>query len=172
MDFGSPVELDRSTRLLRPGDDAAGHNISLQAIQTYKMEQDRHIVNNTYFNYLKRDTLSSYLYSEVIDPSWGLENRTEYRYYGDQHQITTGVSLYYQRVKAYNDFFQEPANVWDLTQDPGVILMQSSVNYPNGSAPVPGWEGRVATPGVFNGDTTDSTAFQVGPFYQHDWKQH
>ncbi|RKX36103.1 MAG: TonB-dependent receptor [Verrucomicrobia bacterium] len=170
MDFGTPVALDRSVRLLRPGDDATGHNISLQAIQTYKMEQDKHIVNNTYFNYIERDTLSSYLYSEIIDPSWGIENRTEYRYYGDRHQITTGVSLYYQRVKAYNDFFQEPANVWDLTLDPGVILMQSSVNYPNGSAPVPGWEGRVATPGVFNGDTTDSTAFQVGPFYQHDWK--
>jgi catecholate siderophore receptor len=170
MDFGSPVKIDRSKRLLRPGDDASGFNISLQAIQTFKMEQDRQIVNNTYFNYINRDTLSSYLYSEIIDPSWGIENRTEYRTYGDRHQITTGVSFYYQRVTAYNDFFQEPANVWDLTQDANDIQIQSSVNYPNGSVPVPGWEGRVATPGVFNGDTTDSTAFQVGPFCQYNWK--
>lgn len=170
MDWGTPVPIDRDVRLLRPGDDANGINASLQAIQTFKMKPDMHIVNNTYLNYIKRDTLSSYLYSEIIDPSWSIENRTEFRYYGESNTITTGVALLYQQVKAYNDFFQEPANVWDLTQPREAVFLQGSANYPNGSAPVPGWEGRVATPGVFNGDTTESSAFQMGPFYQQEWK--
>lgn len=170
MNWGSEVKLDRKVRLLRPGDDATGFNGSLQAIQTFKMQPDQHIVNNTYFNTLRRDLLSSYLYSEIIDPSLGIENRTEYRYFGDAHTISTGVAFLYQRVKAYSDYYEEPANVWDLSRPREEILMQASVNYPNGGAEVPGWPGRYATPGVFNGDTTDSTAFQVGAFYQHDWK--
>lgn len=163
------VDLDRRSRLLRPGDDSNGWMWNGQVIQTVKNSPTLTTVNNTYATFLKRDTLSSYHYSEIVDPAWSLENRTEFRFDLDTHQINTGVALRYQQVKAYNHFFFEPAGVWDLTQDRNFINVYNSVNFPD-APEVPGWEGRYATPGVFNGDTNESSAWQIAPFYQHDWE--
>lgn len=170
MVWGAEVPVDRRARLLRPGDDSEGYNISLQAVQTYRASDTLTIENNTLYNFIERNTFSSYGYSEIIDPSIGIENRTEFRIDADQHQLNTGVSLRWQRVKAYNDFFFEPANVWDLTRDRTFINVANSASFPGGASPVPGWPGRFATPGVFNGDTNDSTAYAIAPFIQDQWK--
>jgi outer membrane receptor for monomeric catechols len=170
IDPGPLVKLDRRTRLLRPGDDSEGFSYNAQAVQTYHASSTVDIANNTMFRYVDRQTLSSYYYSEIIDPSWSMENRTEFRLDLDKHFINTGADFRYQSVTAYNDFFTEPANVWDLTRDRNFINIYNSVNFPNPftSVPVPGHEGRYYTPD--NGDSGESTALFVGPFYQHDFK--
>ncbi len=166
--FGAPVPVDRSWRLIRPGDDSDGSSLVLQALQTFKLEEDARIVSNTLFNYIKRDTFSSYHYSEIIDPSYRIESRLEYQKRLESSSFSTGAALSYQAVKAYNHFFFEPANVWDLSLRANEFInVYNSVNWPDAS-PVPGWEGRFATPGVFNGDTNDSSAFGIGPFAQVD----
>lgn len=168
--LGPVVKIDRRNRLLRPGDDSEGYSINSQLVQTFNPRAGLEVGNNTFFRYVNRNTLSSYSYSEIIDPSWSLENRTEFRFKGDQHQINTGVALRYQFVEAYNDFFNEPAAVWDLTKDHNFINYANSVNFPNPftQIAVPGHPGRVFTPD--NGDSGISKVSTISPFYQHAWK--
>lgn len=165
------TRLGERQRLLRPGDDSEGVQMKLQAIQTWNLSPDSKIINNTFYNYIARETLSSYLYSEIIDPSWVIENRFEYitdiTSGENQHSFNVGGSIRYQEVEAYNDFFNEPAAVWDLTkQISGVDFTRSSA-YPGIAVPVPGWPGRFATPGQLNGDTNDSEALNIGPFVHY-----
>jgi len=168
---GPTVNLDRSSRLLKPGDNSLGKMANLQAIQTWKINPDFDIVNNSYFNYIKRDTLSSYLYSEIVDPAWSIENRTEFRFTADKLMVNTGLAARYQEVKAYNHFFFEPASAWDLTRPHSGIDATRSANFPGfGAFPVPGWPGRFAVAGTVEGDTNDSSLFSVGPYLQNNYK--
>lgn len=167
---GPEVPLDRSRRLLKPGDDSEGISYNAQLIYTKKTSAETEIGNNTFVRYVSRNTLSSYSYSEIIDPSWSVENRTELRLRQGDHGINTGLALRYQFVEAYNDFFNEPAGVWDITRDLNAINYFNSVNHPNPftQIPVPGWENRFFTPD--NGDSGISKTTTVAPFYQHDWR--
>jgi catecholate siderophore receptor len=162
------VQADRRSRLLRPGDDSNGRMLNLQVLQTFEPDADTKIVSNTYLLYIKRDTISSYHYSEIVDPAWSIESRLEYQKKFGKHQINAGLSGRYQATKAYNHFFFEPASVWDLTKDHNFINAYNSVNWPD-QFPVPGWPGRFATPGTFDGDTNDSSILQLAPFFQSVW---
>lgn len=161
------TQLSRRSRLLNPKDNSIGKMGNLQAIQTVTVNPDFDIVNNSYFNFIKRDTESSYAYSEIVDPAWSLENRTEFRVRSDMHRINTGLSLRYQEVEAYNHFFFEPASVWDLSRPRSGIDAKLSPNFPGfGAFPVPGWPGRYAVAGTVEGDTNDSSLFSGGLFFQ------
>ena len=166
--FGPAVQIDRRTRLIKPGDDSRGDEYNAQAIQTLTLSPTFKIVNNTYWSYTSRDTLSSYYYSEVIDPSWFAQSRTEFIVTGKSGTLNSGFDLRYQRTKAYDDYFFEPANVWDITRDTNFIDVYRSATFPNPftSLPIPGWPGRYATDGITNGDTNDSRGTTVGVFSQ------
>ncbi len=175
--LGPTVQLDRHDRLLKPGDHSIGREFNAQAIQTYLASDSLKVVNNTFFSYTARNTLSSYYYSEIIDPSWFAENRTEVIWKKSAGTINAGLDLKYQRTKAYDDYFFEPANVWDLTKDHNFINVYNSSSFPPSQSdpftpavPIPGWSNRYGTPGVNNGDTNDSHATTIGPFIQTDWK--
>ena len=168
--LGPVVKIARSNRLLRPGDNSNGFSFNGQAIQQWHSSPDLTVANNTMFRYVRRNTLSSYSYTEIIDPSWSLENRTEFRLKKGDWEINTGLALRYQSVEAYNDFFNEPANVWDLTKDHNFINYFNSVNNlnPFTQIPVPGWPGHYFTPD--NGDSGISKVFTTSPFVQANWK--
>ena len=168
--LGPLVHLNRRIRMLRPGDDSEGVSYNAQVVQTFKPGGDWEFVNNSFFRYVRRETMSSYYYSEIIDPSVSFENRTEARYTGDKHSINTGVSVRYQQVRAFNDFFNEPAGVWDITQDRNFINIYNADYFNAGGrfVPVPGWPGRYYMP--VNGDSGVSKTWQVGPYWQHDFK--
>eukprot|EP01012_Entosiphon_sulcatum_P004806 TRINITY_DN11994_c0_g1_i1.p1 TRINITY_DN11994_c0_g1~~TRINITY_DN11994_c0_g1_i1.p1 ORF type:complete len:740 (+),score=152.62 TRINITY_DN11994_c0_g1_i1:413-2632(+) len=169
--WGPTVQLNRHVRLLRPGNQSDGAEFSVQAIQTAKINLDLHLKNTSYLSHTKRNTLSTYYYSEVIDPSWFAENRTEFIFSKKDLSINSGLDLRYQRTKAYDDYFFEPANVWDLTKDHSYINVYNSIAYASDHGfPIPGWPNRYAQPGLFNGDTNDSHGTTVGPFVQGTWK--
>jgi catecholate siderophore receptor len=171
MAWGPLVKIDRHSRLLKPGDHSFGREGMVQAIQTDKLGDKATLKNSTIFSYTARNTLSSYYYSEVIDPSMFGENRTELLFDLGKVNLNTGLDLRYQRTKAYDDYFFEPANVWDLTKSHAWInVYNSSAFYGRFvGQPIPGWPNRYATPGVINGDTNDSRAVTVGPFAQGSW---
>lgn len=200
------IKIDRSRRLLRPGDGSYGKSVNGQIIQTFKVDDDFTIVNNTFYNYIKRDTRSSYYYSEIVDDAQSIENRTEFRLdfgipfghstpaaapmmskdapsdqqvkavlptekepYTIKAQVNFGLDIRYQAVQAFNDFSNEPANAWDLSQSRSYI---DYVNY-GGDVPVPGYPGRFAAPGISavnGGDTNDSQLLFLSPFLQTDFK--
>lgn len=170
--WGPTVSINRHLRLLKPGDHSTGREFNAQVIQTKAIGPDFKIVNNSFWSYTKRNTLSSYYYSEIIDPSWFAENRTELIFSHPSFTLNAGLDLRYQRTKAYDDYFFEPANVWDVTQNEAFINVYNSVNFPPfvTSRPVPGWPGRYATAGIMNGDTNDSHATTAGPFAQGTWR--
>ena len=93
---GPVVKIARSNRLLRPGDDSNGFSFNGQAIQQWHSSPDLTVSNNTMFRYVRRNTVSSYSYTEIIDPSWSLENRTEFRLKKGDWEINTGLALRYQ----------------------------------------------------------------------------
>ncbi|OAI42651.1 hypothetical protein AYO41_03860 [Verrucomicrobia bacterium SCGC AG-212-E04] len=194
---GPTINLNRSVRLLAPGDGSGGHSFNAQVIQTLKLNETFSIVNNTFFYYVNRGTYSSYYYSEILDSNFAIANRTEFRLNYDflmgqkattvtgkdgkavtkgsdgwhlKLSINAGIELRYQQVNAYNDYFNEPANAWDLS------LPRSQINYinqaANGSLSLAafGHPGRFASPGVFNGDTNQSRAFTISPYFQQEMK--
>ncbi len=100
-----------------------------------------------------------------------MENRTEFIYSKKDLSINSGLDLRYQRTKAYDDYFFEPVNAWDLTKDHSYINVYNSIAYASGHGfRIPGWPNRYAQPGLFNGDTNDSRSTTVGPFVQGTWK--
>ncbi len=204
------IDLNRSRRLLAPGDGSFGREIEAQAIQTLALDDHFTLVNNLYFNYIKRDTRSSYYYSEVVDNDYVIDDRTELR--GkfettvgggqarspgpdakdaqghrnakdakDAKQVAdaipgkgirlidsfnTGIDIRYQHTLAYDDYFNEPSNTWDLSAP------RSDIAYVNFVAdlPIPGHPDRLATPGVINGDTGDTNLVQGGVFLQNEFR--
>lgn len=174
--YGAEVPIDRRSRLLRPGDNSIGRNFKVQAIQSFFTSPDLTIVNNNLFTYTRRETLSSYHYSEIIDPSYTMESRLEFQKKLGEHSINFGVSGRYQKVKAYADFFFEPAAAWDITKDRNAINAYNSIYFPTHFAAyqVPGWEGRygsswVAFGGESGADGNISSAIFGAPFAQASW---
>lgn len=179
MLWGPEVKLDRSKRLLRPGDNSIGRTVKVQAVQTFKGNPDLTIVNNNLFTYLRRETYSSYYYSEIVDPTLTFESRLEFiKRWGEDNTVNAGLAARYMSNQAYNDYYFEPAAVWDLTRDPNFINVQNSVNFPGygqgafgfDGGPVPGWPGRVASAQLENGDTNESHAWSGSPFVQSFFK--
>ena len=170
--LGPVVSINRHSRLLNPANHSTGREFNAQVIQTDTISPNLRIVNNTYWSYTARNTLSTYYYSEIIDPSWFAENRTSVIFTTKNGSVVNaGLDLRYQSVKAYDDYFYEPANVWDLTKNMSYVNVYNSTDFAkNRGFPVPGWPGRYAEPGVWNGDTNDSQAFTAGPFIQATWK--
>lgn len=191
-------DINRSRRLLRPGDGSFGRQIEGQAIQTLTLNDHVSLVDNLYFNYIKRDTRSSYYYSEVVDNSYAIDNRVEFRGKYESsldkgiaapapmpspkdakdakdaktvaegwkvvEQFNIGFDTRFQHVLAYDDYFNEPSNSWDLSAPRENI----NYRYENTSLPIPGHHGRFAFPGTINGDTGDSNVLSGGVFVQND----
>ena len=190
IDFGTPVPVNYHETAQGPASHAHGMEYNSQVIQTLILSTEAKIVNNTMWTYTKRDTFNSDGYSEIVDPSWTLDNRTSLIITKPWVTINTGLEEKYQSTRAYDDFFFEPVNVWDLSSDnlrPDVNFMLSK-NGPGGflGMPVPGFEDRYATPalGTFgpgsgnggglyfnlNNDTNVSEAASAAPYFQATWK--
>ncbi len=168
---GPLVKIDRRLRLLAPGDNSVARNFKLQGIQTVTLDPDTRIVNNNLFTYTRRETISSYYYSEIVDPSYTLQSRWEYQKKIDEHDLNAGVDFQYRNVSAYSDYGFEPANAWDLTRDRSQINVYNSQAFQNSIAqgfriPVPGHPNRYFSTNNFGGDGNESSSTSVAPFVQ------
>lgn len=170
--IGETVKLSRRKRLLAPGDDSFGRQFATQAISTYRVNEDFRIINNSSFNYINRDTFSSYHYSEVLKDNWSIDNRTElhhsFEFSGIEVISNSGLHLRHQRVEAYNTYYVEPANAFDLTRDPETRRIPDSAIF--WAEKVPGEAARGVLKHRYtnatNGDSGLSHAFQAGLFTQ------
>jgi hypothetical protein len=170
--FGTPVPVDYRETAQGPASHAHGQEYNMQAIQTAKISSTFKLVDNTMFSYTKRDTFNSDGYSEIINPSWFVDNRTEFIFTLPKWTVNTGLEEKFQSTNAYDDFFFEPVNVWDLSS----VAARSDINYtlaPGyggfGGVQVPGWPGRYATAGIINNDTNQSEAATLSPYFQSTW---
>jgi catecholate siderophore receptor len=188
--YGAPVPVDYHETAQGPASHAHGMEYNSQVIQTLSLSTDTKIVNNTMFSYTKRDTFNSDGYSEIIDPSWFVDNRTELIIVKPLVTVNTGFEERYQSTRAYDDFFFEPVNVWDLSNPSLRGDINSYLAKVGGGGflgvPVPGFQDRYGTPalGTFgpgsgnggglyfdlNDDTNDSDAMVASPYFQATWK--
>ena len=81
-------------------------------------------------------------------------------------KFNIGIDIRYQHILAYDDYFNEPSNTWDLSAP----RSQIDYRYDNTSLPIPGHPGRYAFPGTINGDTGDTNAVMGGVFAQNEFK--
>jgi len=188
--YGTPVPINYHETAQGPASHAHGMEYNSQIIQTLALSTEAKIVNNTLWTYTKRDTFNSDGYSEIVDPSWTFDNRTSFIVTLPSVTINTGLEEKYQSTRAYDDYFFEPVNVWDLSNTAlrGDINSYLAASGPGGflGMPVPGFEDRYATPalGTFgpgsgnggglyfdlNDDTNVSEAASVSPYFQATWK--
>jgi hypothetical protein len=181
--FGAPIPVDYRETAQGPASHAHGMAYNAQAIQTLIISTDAKIVNSTMWSYTKRDTFNSDGYSEIIDPSITYDNRTEFILKKSNLTVNAGLEEKYQTTRAYDDFFFEPVNVWDLSE---VSLRKTINSYlaTGGAAgflgePVPGFQDRYFTPAIgtfgggsyfsLNDDSNNSSAGSVSPFIQTTW---
>ena len=182
--FGTPVPVDYHETAQGPASHAHGMEYNTQIIQTLNLTTDTKIVNNTMYSYTKRDTFNSDGYSEIVDPSWFIDNRTSFIIAKSWVTINTGLEEKYQSTRAFDDFFFEPVNVWDLSS----ASLRSTLNsyLAKGGyggflgVPTPGFENRYSTPAVgtfgggsyfsLNDDTNDSDEESISPYFQATWK--
>jgi catecholate siderophore receptor len=188
--YGAPVPVDYHETAQGPASHAHGMEYNAQVIQTLRLSTNAQIVNNTMYSYTKRDTFNSDGYSEIVDPSWFIDNRTSLIITKPWATINTGLEEKYQSTRAYDDFFFEPVNVWDLSNP----AFRSDINsyLASGGAGgflgqrTPGFEDRYSTPalGTFgpgsgnggglyfdlNNDTNVSEEASVSPYFQATWK--
>ncbi len=184
--FGPLVPVDYHWRLQGPGSQSHAHEYNAQAIQTWNPGGDFKVVNNTFGSITDRDTYGTHYYSEIINTAF-VENRTEFILTLpslSNSTVIAGLAERWQHTIAYDDFYFEPANVWDLSKARSGLIVDS-INFPltfnsQGSfpggpvdVPVPGWPGRYASPqitGSGNDDTNDSDVVSASPFVQSSWK--
>lgn len=170
IDFGAPVPIDYRETAQGPASHAHGQEYNAQVRQTFILATTAKIENNTMWSYTKRDTFNSDGYSEIVDPAWFIDNRTSFIFSVPKLTVNTGLEEKFQSVNAYDDFFFEPVNVWDLSSK----ALRSDLNYALAASGdggyagviVPGWPGRPATPGIINNDTNQSEMESISPYFQ------
>ncbi len=168
LDLDNPVKLDRRQRLLAPGDDSYGQNIWAQAVSSWKISEETRVVLNSYYQWIDRNTFSSYHYSELLRDNWSWDNSLAFIHKQDNIGTNVGLRYRYENVWSVNHFFNEPVNFWDLTRDPN-----------SWRVPDQGFAGNPIVPdeparGILNnwyygGTGGKSTGYILGPYAQIDY---
>src|SRR5260370_18075114 len=81
------------------------------------------------------------------------------------NKINLGIDVKYQEVTAFDDYFDEPLNAWDISKSRTFIQYRGFSAFT--AQPVPTEPRCSPTPGIFNSDTNYSKLFTIAPFYQH-----
>ena len=181
VDINNPVDVDPSWKLSAPGDDSNATVVWLEAIQEYTASDTLKFTNSTYFHYKDRDTWSSYHYSEWMKDNWSFDNRfqVEQKFeFAEESELTLnyGMRFRYQDIWAVSNFFNEPVNFFDLTQDPSLNVVQEpafDIYYyipGKGRGGLDNWYVGETNLGFNNGYARDTQTLIAAPFIQGDWK--
>lgn len=181
VDIDNPVDVDRSWKLSAPGDDSNATVLWLQAIQEYVSSDTLKFTNSTYFHYKDRDTWSSYHYSEWMKDNWSLDNRfqVEQKFeFAEESEFTVnyGLRFRYQDIWAVSNFYNEPVNFFDLTQDPSLNVIQEpafDIYYfipGKGRGSFENWYVGETNLGFNNNYARDTQTMIAAPFVQTDFK--
>ena len=145
------VRIDGSQVLLAPGDGATARVYTGQLTGTWQTGAGDSIVSRTYFESVDSEKYAGYHFYSDVPLSYTLENRLELhgeREWGSvKHALVWGGAVRGEERESYVDFLNEAINAFDVTMDPGtLILPPSKLRFVQ---PVPGASGagRLAIPG-------------------------
>lgn len=174
------VKLPRHRVLTDPADTDSAETVLAHAVYQRQLGDDVQVFNRTYYQHLRRNEVANNSFVEIIDGADTFENRAELVLdYGDafKQQSDVGVDFRFNSVLGYSQFDTEADNPSDLTgpiqnrripltaaQRAQLVLLRPGVYVSPG--------GQYDTNGDGAGnymlsDTTDSSSYQTGLFYQH-----
>jgi outer membrane receptor protein involved in Fe transport len=143
--FGTEVDLTGSTRLnertiIDEPDGTAAHSqhAMLQAIQTYRVNDNFSIVNNTFYDYINRYNQTEDYYADTAEGSYTIENKTDFKVNFSAgpvaNDMDAGFTYRYAHVLSIQNYNNEPVSVFDLSQDPSTWVFPAGNQDPSGGA--------------------------------------
>ena len=181
--YGTTVDLTGTTNLNRriiidepAGNGAYSQHAKAQLIQTFTVNDNFTIVNNTFYNYMNRYNQVAAYYADTAKGSYTIENKTDFKLKFDtgsvKHDTDFGFTYRYAHVLDIQNFANEPVSVYDLTQNPSTFVFPASQQLYGGAIPYTAAFGhsQYGVPGTYaayaNG-TIDSNLQDAGIFLEH-----
>jgi outer membrane receptor protein involved in Fe transport len=152
--FGTEVDLTGST-VLNPRtiiDEPAGtgaHSLHgmLQLIQTFTVNDDFSIMNNSFYDYVDRYNQTMDYYADTAMGSYTFENKTDFKVKFPlgpvRNEIDAGFTYRYAHVRDIQNYNNEPVSVFDLSQSPNTWVFPASAQIIGGAFPYTGAFGHV-----------------------------
>ncbi|HEY8027168.1 MAG TPA: TonB-dependent receptor [Burkholderiaceae bacterium] len=187
IQLGSPVQLSRRTNVDgAPGTGARSTRYNLQVIQTYDVNQNATLVNNTFFNYINRYNQTQMYFADTAQGTYTIENKTDLKLkfdtpFGDQsdghglnlkQQIDAGFTFRLSHTNEVQNFANEPVSIFDLSQNPTTLAFPASAQAGGGAVPytaafgLPIW-GVSARDPYFPNSSIDSDLYDAAVFLEH-----
>jgi outer membrane receptor protein involved in Fe transport len=130
MGFGTVIDLTGNTQLnpkvtidQTPGTSSRGWLYNAQLIQTYAINDNLTLENNTLFMFQNSDNQEGYYYADESQGSYTFESRTDVKgdfdvSFGDvsfRNQFVAGGTWRFAHVYYISDFNAEAVSIWDLS---------------------------------------------------------
>lgn len=182
--FGTEVDLTGSTHLPErtiidepAGTDAHSQHAMLQMIQTYQVSDNFSIVNNTFYDYINRYNQTEDYYADTAEGSYTIENKTDFKANFNLGSVTNnmdgGFTYRLAHVLSIQNYNNEPASVFDLSQDPSTWVFPAANQGPSGGAILyqaafghPQY-GVAATNFIIPDTSVNSNLHDIGVFLEH-----
>jgi outer membrane receptor protein involved in Fe transport len=125
---GTTVQLNPRTIIDEPyGNGAHAQHAKAQIIQTFQASDDFSIVNNSFYDYLNRYNQVEAYYADGAIGSYTFENKTDFKVKFNTgsiaQDIDAGFTFRYAHVLDIQDYVDEPASVYDLSQNPATFVL-------------------------------------------------
>ena len=135
VNLTTPVAINpRVTIDQTPGTSSRAVLFNAQLIQSYDLNANLTIENNTFFNYLNSDNQDNYYYADESNGSWSIENKFDLKGSFDfslgsldiTNQFVTGVTVRFAHTNYTSDFSAESVSVYDLTSNPALWVYSAA----------------------------------------------
>jgi hypothetical protein len=126
-----------------PGTSSRGFLYNAQLMQTYAINDNLTLENNTLFMYQNSDNQEGYYYADNSNGSYTIESRTDLKGSFDLHfggatvnnQFIVGGTFRYAHTNYISDFNAEAVSAWDLTTNPNTWKLDPSMQSIENASP-------------------------------------
>ena len=154
----------------------------VQIIQTFTVNDNFSIVNNTFYDYVNRYNETQDYYADTAKGSYTLENKTDFKFkFGlgpMSNDIDAGFTYRYAHVLDIQNYNNEPVSVFDLSTSPNNWMFPPRAQIIGGAFPLHGrvrahpvrFSGRRVRPSArffYPNATIDSNLQDAAVFLEH-----
>jgi outer membrane receptor protein involved in Fe transport len=181
--YGTEVDLTGTTNLNRriiidepDGNGAYAQHAKVQLIQTFTVNDNFTIVNNTFYDYINRYNQVMAYYADTAKGSYTIENKTDFKLKFStgfvKNDTDFGVTYRYAHVLDIQNYANEPVSVYDLSTNPSSFVFPASGQLYSGAIPYSAAFGHMqygvpGTYGAYANATIDSNLQDGAIFLEH-----
>ena len=158
-----------------PGTTTRAWLYNAQAIQSYQLNPNLTVENNTLFMFQNSENHESYYYADQSDGSYTIESKTdlkgEFQLGSFRNQFVAGGTYRYAHTNYISNFNAEAVSVWDLSGNPNSWRLPDAQQGPEDAVPFKSVFGNtlygvLGRDFVSNGNTGISNLHDGGLFFQ------